>query len=57
MIDEVARHFTLGPLTAAPVRVAGGLSNELWRAPWPGCGPWPPTWTHSQDASGEVSGI
>ncbi|GIM96810.1 aminoglycoside phosphotransferase family protein [Paractinoplanes toevensis] len=31
MIDEVAGHFELGRLTAAPVRVAGGLSNELWR--------------------------
>jgi phosphotransferase family enzyme len=31
MIDEVARHFALGRLTAPPARVAGGLSNELWR--------------------------
>lgn len=31
MIERVARRFKLGRLVAEPVRVPGGLSNELWR--------------------------
>jgi hypothetical protein len=30
-IERVARRFGLGRLVAEPVRVSGGLSNELWR--------------------------
>ncbi|GGN59890.1 hypothetical protein GCM10010112_15510 [Actinoplanes lobatus] len=29
--DQVTRRFGLGGVTREPVRVAGGLSNELWR--------------------------
>ncbi|MEV4348501.1 phosphotransferase [Actinoplanes sp. NPDC049596] len=31
VMEAVARRFGLGRLEAEPVRVAGGLSNELWR--------------------------
>ncbi|RSM47515.1 hypothetical protein DMB66_48095 [Actinoplanes sp. ATCC 53533] len=30
-IERVARRFGLGRPAAEPVRVSGGLSNELWR--------------------------
>ncbi|WP_250000566.1 aminoglycoside phosphotransferase family protein [Actinoplanes sp. M2I2] len=30
-LEQVVAHFPLGPLSGTPARVAGGLSNEMWR--------------------------
>jgi hypothetical protein len=30
-MERVADRFALGPVVTAPVRVPGGLSNDLWR--------------------------